>query len=119
MTLPSLAEKADISKGLLYTIETSPDANPSLATLYKIAEALDISLSDILETERAQLKRIIPDEPPSWQKGLISYLKSQGKEPDQHILDAMYVLRNRKFGKANDLEAWKFLYLSIENSFKK
>ncbi|HEX3718948.1 MAG TPA: helix-turn-helix transcriptional regulator [Verrucomicrobiae bacterium] len=119
MTLPSLAEKADISKGLLSTIETSADANPSLSTLYKIAEALEVPLSDILATEKAQLSRIVPKEPPHWQKGLIAFLASQGKEPDQNILEAMYVMRNRKLGKSNDLEAWKFLYQSIENSFKK
>ncbi len=122
ITLPALAEKAGLSKGLLSKLENSSEANeanPSLATLYKIAEALDVSLAAILETEKAQLKRIIPDAPPDWQKGLISYLRSNGKQPDQNILNALYVLRNRKAAKAADLDSWKFLYTSIENSFKK
>jgi transcriptional regulator with XRE-family HTH domain len=118
MTLPALAELADVSKGLLSKLENSEDSNPSLATLYKIAEALDVTLADFLATEQAQLKRIIPEEQPAWQKGLISYLKTQGKEPDPDILSAMYVLRNRKAAKTADLEGWKFLYLSIENSFR-
>ena len=119
MTLPALAERADLSKGLLSKLENNEDSNPSLTTLYKIAEALGVTVADILESEQAQLRRVVPEQQPAWQKGLLSYLKAQGKEPDLDILDAMYVLRNRKAARKNDLEWWKFLYLSIENSFKK
>jgi transcriptional regulator with XRE-family HTH domain len=118
LTLPDLAEMAKLSKGLLSKIENSADSNPSLDTLFKIAEALDVSLSAITESEKAQLIGIVPSQPPPWQKGLIAYLKSVGKTPDQNILHAMYVLRNRKAAKNADLEAWKLLYLNIENSFK-
>jgi len=119
MSLPALAERAELSKGLLSKLENNEDSNPSITTLYKIAEALEVTLSDILETEKAQLKRFIPEEQPAWQKGLMTYLKSQGKTPDPDILNAMYVLRNRKASKKAELEHWKFLYMSIENSFKK
>ena len=119
ITLPALAESAGLSKGLLSNIENSPDANPSLSTLYKLAEALDEPLSTILETEQVQLRRVIPSEPPVWQKGLIARLNEKGKSPDQNILDALYLLRNRKGAKKNDLDDWIFLYSSIENSFKK
>lgn len=118
LSLPALAERADLSKGLLSKLENNEDSNPSLTTLYKIAEALDVTIGDIIESEKAQLKRVIPEQQPAWQKGLMAYLKSQGKTPDQHILNAMYVLRNRKAARKSDLEWWKFLYLSIENSFK-
>jgi transcriptional regulator with XRE-family HTH domain len=117
ITLPDLADKAKLSKGLLSKIENSEDSNPSLDTLFKIAEALEISLSDLLETEKVQLKRIVPTEPPKWQKGLMAYLKEIGRVPDQNILNAMYVLRHRKSAKNADLESWKLLYRNIENSF--
>ena len=77
MTLPALAERAGLSKGLISKLENNEDSNPSLSTLYKIAEALEITVADILETEHAQLKRIIPEEQPFWQKGLVEYLISQ------------------------------------------
>ena len=118
MTLPALADRAGLSKGLISKLENNDDSNPSLSTLYKIAEALGITVADILETEQAQLKRIIPEEQPPWQNGLIEYLISQGKKPDPDILNAMYVLRNRKAAETEDFESWKFLYRSIENSFK-
>lgn len=119
ITLPDLAQSSGLSKGLLSKLENETDSNPSIETLYKIAEGLDVTLADILETEQVQLKRIVPEEQPEWQKGLVDYLKSQGKEPDPDIMNAIYVLRNRKAAKAADLEKWKFLYQSIENSFKK
>jgi transcriptional regulator with XRE-family HTH domain len=118
ITLPALADKAQLSKGLLSKVETSADANPSLDTLYKIAEALEVSLSFLLETEQVQLKRVVPDTPPAWQKELVTSLKQKGKRPDQDILNALYLLRNRKAAKNSDIETWKFLYQSIENSFK-
>jgi transcriptional regulator with XRE-family HTH domain len=118
LTLPALAERAGLSKGLISKLENNEDSNPSLSTLYKIAEALEITVADILETEQAQLTRIIPEEQPFWQKSLIEYLFSQGKQPDPDILNALYVLRNRKAEETEDLERWKFLYRSIENSFK-
>jgi transcriptional regulator with XRE-family HTH domain len=118
ITLPALADRAGLSKGLISKLENNEDSNPSLSTLFKIAEALEITVADILETEQAQLKRIIPEEQPSWQKGLIEFLISQGKKPDPDILNALYVLRNRKADDTEDLERWKFLYRSIENSFK-
>jgi XRE family transcriptional regulator, master regulator for biofilm formation len=119
ITLPRLAEKANLSKGLLSKLENNEESNPSIDTLFQIAEALEVTLADILETESAQVKRIVPEKQPDWQKGLISYLRNHGKEPDQDILNAMYALRNRKAAKNADLEQWKFLYTSIENSFKK
>jgi transcriptional regulator with XRE-family HTH domain len=119
ITLPALAEQAGLSKGLLSKLENDEESNPSISTLYKISEALHVTLADILETERAQIKRVVPETQPEWQQGLIDYLGSLGKKPDQDILNALYVLRNRKAAKTADLEQWKFLYQSIENSFKK
>ena len=119
MTLPELAEEAGVSKGILSKLENDKESNPSLDTLQKIAVALKATLSDLLETEKAQLVKIVPEKQPSWQKGLVAYLHSQKKELDYDILNAVYVLRNRKASHSDDLEHWKFVYLSIENSLKR
>ncbi len=117
-TLPALAEFAGISKGLLSKIETDEDSNPSISTLHKIAEALGVTVADFLETTRVSVKRVMPDEGADWRKKLIAAFKDQGKEPDPAILNALQLLRNRKAAKRDDLDHWKFLYTSIENSFK-
>ena len=53
---------------------------------------------------------------PTGRKKLAAAFK--GKELDPDILSAMQLLRSRKATKADDIEHWKFLYTSIENSFK-
>lgn len=116
ITLPALAERAGISKGLLSKIETDGTSNPSVSTLYKIAEGLELTIADILGTEQVIVKRVAPDEHADWRKKLAAAFK--GKELDPDILSAMQLLRNRKATKADDIEHWKFLYSSIENSFK-
>lgn len=116
ITLPTLANRAGISKGLLSKIETDESSNPSVSTLYKIAEGLELTIADILETDRVTVKRPAPDEHADWRKKLAAAFK--GKELDSDILSAMQLLRNRKATKADDIEHWKFLYTSIENSFK-
>lgn len=118
MTLPALAELAGISKGLLFKIETDASSNPSISTLHKIAEALDATIADLLETSRVAVKRAAPDEAADWRKRLVAAFTAQGKEPDPTILNSLQLLRNRKASKRDDLEHWKFLYASIENSFK-
>lgn len=117
-TLPALAEQAGISKSLLYKIETDKDSNPSISTLHKIAEALGVTIADLLETTRVVVKRVAPDESASWRNKLVAAFKMQGKDPDPAILNALQLLRNRKAAKRDDLDHWKFLYTSIENSFK-
>ncbi|MEI6607706.1 MAG: helix-turn-helix transcriptional regulator [Verrucomicrobiota bacterium] len=118
ITLPQLADRAGLSKGLLSKLENDEESNPSITTLFKIAEALEITLADILETEQAQIRRIIPDQRPEWLEGLIAFLVGRGEEPDTAVLDAIYVLRNRKASAPTDLEYWKFVYRSIQNSFR-
>jgi transcriptional regulator with XRE-family HTH domain len=119
LTLPELADRAGLSKGLLWKIETDESSNPSLSTLYKIAESLEMTLADILESERVVVKQPPSVEKAEWAKELLNFLKSQGKEPDHDILNAIQLLRNRKAAKNKGLEHLKFLYTSIENSFKK
>jgi transcriptional regulator with XRE-family HTH domain len=118
LTLTALAERAGLSKTGIYKIENYKNPHIWLDTLLKITGALNISLSSLIETEEAQLERIVPVEPPPWQKGLIACLNQMGKTPDQNILNALYVLRNHEAAKSADLEAWMLLYLNIENRFK-
>jgi transcriptional regulator with XRE-family HTH domain len=119
MTLPALAERSGLSKGLLSKLENNEDANPSLETLFKVAEAFEVTLAEILESEQAQIKKVTPTDEPVWLEGLVKYLKANNRELDKDILNAMYVLRHRKAAKKADLEQWIFLYQSIEKSFAK
>ena len=115
-SLATLSERSNLSKGLLSKLENDEGSNPSVNTLFSIAEALEITIADILRTDTAQILRVVPETSPQWLKPLV---KALGREPDPDILDAMYVLQNRKADSSDDPKHWEFVYRSLENSFRK
>lgn len=116
-TLPALAEKATLSKGLLYQIESSDDANPSLETLNKVAKALGVTVALLLDKEPVKARRIVPE---SLEPGLEEYIREtreRGDPLNEDTLQALYVLQHRTGAGAKTKEDWAWLYRSIEFSF--
>lgn len=117
LTLPALADKATLSKGLLYQIETSDDANPSLDTLNKIARALGVTIALLLDKQPVKARRIVPE---SLEPGLEEYIREareRGEPLNEETLQALYVLQHRAGAGAKTKEDWAWLYRSIEFSF--
>lgn len=48
LSVTDLANSSGVAKGQISRIESKPDANPNLETLFRIAEGLDIPLSEML-----------------------------------------------------------------------
>jgi transcriptional regulator with XRE-family HTH domain len=119
MTLDDLAKKSGLSKGLLSKLENLTDSNPSIETLYKIAEAFGVTLSDLLESGKVQAKRVVPDKTPAWVDAIVTALKPEGKKPDEDILQALYVLQMRKGSAQKNDTAWVYMYKSLELNFSK
>jgi transcriptional regulator with XRE-family HTH domain len=118
-SLPDLAEKADVSKGFLFQIESEEaKANPSLETLNKIARALGITLANLLEKESIQARQIVPEEVNLGLKEFIKERHAQNLPIDEKILQALYVLQERKGQAKKTKEDWKWLYGSIEHAVK-
>lgn len=119
MTLDDLAQRSRLSKGLLSKLENKPDANPSLDTLFSIAEAFGVTLSDLLDADTVQARRIIPSSKPAWVNAVISALRREGKKPDEDILQALYVLQARKGATPEHDQAWVYMYKSLELTMSK
>ncbi len=118
-SLPDLAEKAAVSKGFLFQIESHENTNPSLDTLNKLANALGVTLSDLLQTETVKAKQIVPE---SLQLALEEFIKERHAENlpvDADILQAHYDLQERKGQSKKTKEDWAWLYGSIERVVKK
>ncbi len=60
-TLEQMADITGVSKSMLFQIEKG-DSNPSIHTLYKISNALRISLSSLLSEESAETKVVSKEE---------------------------------------------------------
>lgn len=117
MTLPALADAAKVSKGLLSKLENSPDANPSIETLHRVAGALRVTIADLLDSSKVQMLRVVPDMAPPWLEALTKTLKTEGSEPDEDILQALYVLQARKSDARGEPSVWMAMYRSLEMSF--
>src|SRR5215470_14093867 len=59
LSLDRLAALSDVSKGLLVQIENG-DANPSIATLCKLAAALGASVADLVQVAGEQAAEVLP-----------------------------------------------------------
>lgn len=119
MSLSELARVSDISKSLLHRIENNDSSNPELDTLRKIANAMDVTVGDLIGNEVVRSVRQLPSERPEWLGRLADKLRQEGKEPDEDFLEALYVLQNRKGqSKANE-DDWLYLYQTLERSFKR
>lgn len=119
MTLPALADKAGLSKGLLSKLENAETPNPSLETLQKIAAALKITLSDILDSGKIVMKKVVFPEPPAWLQTLKKRIQQDGSTPDEDILQALLVLQSRKASRTDDDASWYLRNKNLEISFRK
>ena len=117
LTLPALADKASLSKGLLYQIETSDDANPTLDTLNKIAKGLGVTSALLLDKPPVKARRIVPESLESGLEDYIREAREQGESLNEDTLQALYVLQHRSGAGAKTKEDWAWLYRSIEFSF--
>ena len=63
LTLDRLATLADVSKGALVQIENG-DANPSIATLCKLAAALGASVADLVQVSGQHPAEVLPADAP-------------------------------------------------------
>jgi transcriptional regulator with XRE-family HTH domain len=113
LSLPDLADKAGISKSVLFQLETSDAPNPSLETLQKVAKALAVTLAALLDKGGVRAKRrILPDRIDDALKEMIASLPKENVAVNEAALDALYVLQERD-GAPKTAEDWRWLYDTI------
>jgi transcriptional regulator with XRE-family HTH domain len=113
LSLPDLADKAGISKSVLFQLETSDAPNPSLETLQKVAKALGVTLAALLDKGGVRAKRgILPDRIDDALKEMIASLSKENIAVNEAALDALYVLQERD-GAPKAAEDWRWLYDTI------
>jgi transcriptional regulator with XRE-family HTH domain len=108
LSLSALAARADISKGYLHRLESdSTDSRPSGKTLYALAEALGVTMSDLLSRRLLSQAR---SEPP---RELREFAEAEGL-PEADVL----MLASIEFrGEApKTAERWRYIYNAIEMS---
>lgn len=110
LTLPDLAVHAGVSKAFLWEIETGKSKRPGAEVLFRIAEALEVAITDLLGKNRATVNPK-PLEP-QVNEGLRAFInerKVQGcpLEPDE-IESLSYV--QLRGGRPTTKEQWALVY---------
>lgn len=109
LTASALAEAAGLSKSYLSELEADETQNrrPSADTLYRIAKALGVAMSDLLG------RPIITSPSGERPKSLLAFAKAR-RLPESDI--AMLASISFRGDQPNTVERWAFIYDAIRNS---
>lgn len=111
LSVPALAEKAQVSKGYLWQLENGEDPNPSLSVLMRIASALDTTVGELLGQPTVRAKDApIPEELPPGLKDFLDIKKRQGDPVPERTVRVLAQLQ------ARGLKDWEFLYEAIRRT---
>lgn len=112
LSISALADRAKVSKGYLWSLEKGEtDARPSGRTLYKIAEALGTTMSDLLGEELLADPAPADEIPPE----LAAFAKSEGlTKPDIRMLAAV----NFRGQRPQDADGWRLVWGAIKASVR-
>ncbi len=111
LTLPELAERSGVSKGYLSQLENELIASPSVDSVKKIADAMDVTLADLFELPKVNAMKILEIT----DKGLEEFIEERrrsGNPVPEDIIRALTQVKTRRKG-AMSKEDWAYLCETI------
>jgi transcriptional regulator with XRE-family HTH domain len=108
LSLSQLAAEAGVSKGYVWNLENTQDARrPSADTLYAIAKALGVTMSDLMG------RKLLPAAAPQVPDSLREYAVEEGlPEADLYMLASIQFRGEQPCTK----ERWRYIYTAITTS---
>src|SRR5262249_22118470 len=82
LPLTDVADRAQISKGYLSQLESGTGANPTLDVLMRIAQALDVTIADLIQTKKPKAIAELPQELPPGLDALVKERRAAGRPLD-------------------------------------
>lgn len=114
LSLPALAQAAEVSKGYLWQLENGEDPNPSLAVLSRIATALGTTVADLLDQPRVRARQAtIPEALPRGLKEFLDEQRRKGDPVPEEIVRALAQLQ------ARGVKDWEFIYEAIKRAARR
>ncbi len=111
LTLPELAEKSGVSKGYISQLENEIIVSPSVDTVKKLADALDVTIADLLEAPKVTAY-MAPEITDKSLEEFIEERRRGGKPIPEDIIRALAQIKTRKKGPMSK-EDWAYLYETI------
>ena len=110
LSLSALAAKAEVSKGYLWSLEKGEtDARPSGQTLYRIADALGTTMSDLLGRE------LLIDSLRPVPKSLKKFADNEGLSDSDVQMLAQVNFRGQQ---PDDVESWGLIWQAVRHSVR-
>ena len=108
LNLSQLAAEAGVSKGYLWSLENDQDARrPSADTLYAVAKALGVTMSDLMG------RKLLPAATPQVPDSLREFADDEGlPQADLHMLASIQFRGEQPQTK----ERWRYIYTAIATS---
>ena len=110
LTLPELAVRAGVSKAFLWEIESGNSKRPGAETLWKIADALGVTIADLMGKERSDSAATsIQPEVNEGLRAFINERKRLGSPLEPEEIESLSVVQ-LKGGRPATKEQWALVY---------
>ena len=110
ITLPELAVRAGVSKAFLWEIETGNSKRPGAEILFKIAEALGVTIAHLMGKQQSQeSQNLIEPEINEGLRAFINERKRQGHPLDPEEIKSLSFVQLRG-GRPATKEQWALVY---------
>ena len=110
LTMPDLATKAGVSKAFLWEIESGKSKRPGAEMLFKIAEALDVTIAHLMGKEPGkEAMDLIEPEINDGLRAFINERKVQGSPLDPEEIKSLSYVQLRG-GRPTTKEQWSLVY---------
>ena len=110
LSLPDLATRAGVSKAFLWEIETGNSKRPGAETLWKIAEALNVTIAHLMGKEpTSESATSIQPEINDGLRAFVNERKRQGQPLDPEEIESLAVVQ-LKGGRPSTKQQWSLVY---------
>ena len=109
-TLPDLADRAGVSKAFLWEIETGNSKRPGAELLFKIAEALGVTIAHLMgKQSAAEARDLIEPEINDGLRAFINERKRLGQPLEPEEIQSLSFVQ-LKGGRPQSKEQWSLVY---------
>ena len=110
ITLPDLAIRAGVSKAFLWEIESGKSKRPGAEVLFKIADALGVTIAHLMGREpQKEIQNLIEPEVNEGLRAFINERKRQGHSLDPEEIKSLSFVQLRG-GRPATKEQWALVY---------
>ena len=115
MSQPALATAAGVSKGYIFSLEAGEQENPSLDVLLKIADALGVTIADLVDAPVTTRVAPMPDDVPDSLKKFAVRRRKAGDPLTDEDMSMLLAIKHRD-KRPETVADWEFLFEAIRRS---